>query len=134
MRDGRGLLVFLLALIYGDTAAAQCDTRYQDCRYVFGSAIVPLLLRSAALAIPISCRVSIGKQRRISIGSLGPPSAYGRPYDSERTRDYASLYAGIAGEPFPVPAVDLSQINPEFLRASVKLSGERGARHNYHRS
>lgn len=33
--------------------------------------------------------------------------------------DYASIYAAVAGEPFPVPAVDLDEIEPEFLRREV---------------
>ena len=33
--------------------------------------------------------------------------------------DYASIYAAIDGEPFPVPAVDLSEIEPDFLRREV---------------
>lgn len=33
--------------------------------------------------------------------------------------DYASIYAAADGEPFPVPAVDLSEIEPEFLRREV---------------
>ncbi|CAN7595984.1 L,D-transpeptidase [Bosea sp. LjRoot237] len=33
--------------------------------------------------------------------------------------DYASIYAAIDGEPFPVPAVDLDEIEPQFLRREV---------------
>jgi lipoprotein-anchoring transpeptidase ErfK/SrfK len=33
--------------------------------------------------------------------------------------DYASIYAAVDGEPFPVPAIDLSEIEPEFLRREV---------------
>lgn len=41
------------------------------------------------------------------------------PNDSGGRRDYASLYAGVPSEPFPIPSVDLSQIGPQFLRTSV---------------
>jgi lipoprotein-anchoring transpeptidase ErfK/SrfK len=34
---------------------------------------------------------------------------------------YANIYASVSGEPYPVPAVKLSNINPEFLRRSVSL-------------
>jgi lipoprotein-anchoring transpeptidase ErfK/SrfK len=44
---------------------------------------------------------------------------YDRPYDSGGRRDYASLYAGVPNEPFPIPSVDLSQIGPQFLRTTV---------------
>lgn len=33
--------------------------------------------------------------------------------------DYAAIYAAVEGEPFPVPAIDLSEIEPEFLRRQV---------------
>jgi lipoprotein-anchoring transpeptidase ErfK/SrfK len=34
-------------------------------------------------------------------------------------RQYAALYGAVAGEPFPVPAVQLSVVNPNFLRRTV---------------
>jgi lipoprotein-anchoring transpeptidase ErfK/SrfK len=34
-------------------------------------------------------------------------------------RQYAALYARVDGEPFPIPAVRLSDIDPEFLRKVV---------------
>ena len=56
-----------------------------------------------------------------------PPTdrPYDRSYDPAARREYASLYAGVAGEPFPIPSVDLGQIDPQFLRTSVSYpSGE----------
>jgi lipoprotein-anchoring transpeptidase ErfK/SrfK len=44
------------------------------------------------------------------------------PNDSGGRRDYASLYAGVPSEPFPIPSVDLSQIGPQFLRTSVSYA------------
>ncbi len=38
---------------------------------------------------------------------------------SERDARYASMYGAIDTEPFPVPAVDLNQINPRFFRREV---------------
>jgi lipoprotein-anchoring transpeptidase ErfK/SrfK len=32
---------------------------------------------------------------------------------------YAALYAPVRGERFPIPAVDLSDVNPEYLRKAV---------------
>jgi lipoprotein-anchoring transpeptidase ErfK/SrfK len=32
---------------------------------------------------------------------------------------HATMYAAVPGEPFPIPAVDLSRIDPEFLRQEV---------------
>jgi lipoprotein-anchoring transpeptidase ErfK/SrfK len=34
-------------------------------------------------------------------------------------RQYAALYAPVYGEPFPIPAVSLSDINPAYLRTVV---------------
>jgi lipoprotein-anchoring transpeptidase ErfK/SrfK len=46
-----------------------------------------------------------------------------RQYPAERQypvdRQYAALYGPVAGEPFPVPAVPLSVINPNYLRRVV---------------
>jgi lipoprotein-anchoring transpeptidase ErfK/SrfK len=53
------------------------------------------------------------------------PAAPVRPGGIVRTIDpavrsqYAALYARIDGEPFPIPAVQLSDIDPEYLRKSV---------------
>lgn len=42
----------------------------------------------------------------------------GRPV----AREYAAMYGAIDSEPFPVPAVDLSEIDPKFLRREVAYS------------
>ena len=47
------------------------------------------------------------------------PRTLPRPIDPAVVGRSASLYAGIGGEPFPIPAVDFSQINPQFLRRTV---------------
>jgi len=47
------------------------------------------------------------------------PGALARPADPATLSRYAGLYAGVGGEPFPIPAVDLSQIDPQFLRRAV---------------
>jgi len=41
------------------------------------------------------------------------------PLDATKRVEYAALYASIADEQFPVPAVRLSDIDPEYLRKSV---------------
>ena len=53
---------------------------------------------------------------------LEPPTPPGRtawPADPAVGRQYAALYAGVAGERFPIPAVNLSEINPQYLRKVV---------------
>jgi lipoprotein-anchoring transpeptidase ErfK/SrfK len=42
--------------------------------------------------------------------------------DPAVSRQYAALYAPVGGERFPIPAVKLSDINPEYLRKSVIYS------------
>jgi lipoprotein-anchoring transpeptidase ErfK/SrfK len=49
----------------------------------------------------------------------GRSGSFARPVDPAVFGRYASLYANLGGEPFPVPAVNLSQIDPQFLRRTV---------------
>jgi len=50
-----------------------------------------------------------------------PPAAVApTPYaDWGDNPDYASIYAAVEGEPYPVPAIDLKRVNPAFLRREV---------------
>jgi len=55
-------------------------------------------------------------------GTIAPPTDpdFGRPaVDPGVGRQYAALYAPVAGEPYPIPAIRLSDIDPEYLRKSV---------------
>ena len=47
------------------------------------------------------------------------PRDLARPADPAIQSRYASLYAGVSSDAFPIPAVDLSRINPQFLRRTV---------------
>ncbi|HMB10370.1 L,D-transpeptidase [Saliniramus sp.] len=40
---------------------------------------------------------------------------------------YASMYRAIQDEPFPVPAIDVSQVDPRFLRQEVEFTGPESA-------
>lgn len=40
---------------------------------------------------------------------------------------YVAMYGPVEGEPFPVPAVDLSEVNPDFLRREVEYNGREPA-------
>ncbi len=42
-----------------------------------------------------------------------------RSYDAGFDRRYAALYGPVAGERFPIPAVELSDVNPNYLRRAV---------------
>jgi lipoprotein-anchoring transpeptidase ErfK/SrfK len=48
-----------------------------------------------------------------------PPSEAPTALDPALARSYAGIYARVAGEPFPIAAVNLSQVGAEFLRRSV---------------
>jgi lipoprotein-anchoring transpeptidase ErfK/SrfK len=54
---------------------------------------------------------------------LAPPRRPGadtvQPFDPAVSSRYSGTYARLSGEPFPIPAVDLSEINPQFLRRTV---------------
>jgi len=47
------------------------------------------------------------------------PSHVAPPLDPTIARQYAALYAPVNGEPFPVPGIRLSDIDPAYLRKSV---------------
>jgi hypothetical protein len=41
------------------------------------------------------------------------------PLGAGSDRQYSAMYAAVEGEPFPIPAVKLSDIDPAFLRKAV---------------
>ncbi len=47
------------------------------------------------------------------------PGEIGRALDPALRSQYAALYAAVDGEPFPIPAVKLSDIDPAYLRKAV---------------
>ena len=47
------------------------------------------------------------------------PGGFTRSIDPALRAQYAALYARIDGEPFPIPAVKLGDIDPEYLRKPV---------------
>src|SRR5262245_25855885 len=47
------------------------------------------------------------------------PSNVAPPLDPTIARQYAALYAPVNGEPFPIPGIRLSDIDPAYLRKSV---------------
>jgi lipoprotein-anchoring transpeptidase ErfK/SrfK len=47
------------------------------------------------------------------------PSNVAPPLDPTVARQYAALYAPVNGEPYPVPGIRLSDIDPGYLRKSV---------------
>jgi lipoprotein-anchoring transpeptidase ErfK/SrfK len=48
-----------------------------------------------------------------------PPGIVGSQFDPT----YLAMYAAVPGEPFPVPAIDLNQVDPRFFRREVEYPG-----------
>ncbi len=65
----------------------------------------------------------VGAAATASVGlaacqSNPPPGPAAEAVDPQLSQ-YAAMYAPVYDEPFPIPGVDLSQINPVFLRRNV---------------
>lgn len=52
---------------------------------------------------------------------IAPAPSYGRGYDPGYDRRSMGAYGPVAGERFAVPAVPMSEVDPNFLRAAVSL-------------
>jgi lipoprotein-anchoring transpeptidase ErfK/SrfK len=108
-----------------DAWAQGCDDRYpMSCR-MFNA---PPPQAPAAPREPQMILPQMILPQRLPEPELVEPAAPGRPgfmpgvarpADPAVLSRYAGLYAGISGEPFPIPAVDLSQIGAQFLRRTV---------------
>ena len=112
--------VLLLCAVVGTITGASTDAWTQGCddRY-------PMACRGfnapQAPAVPLGPQM-ISPQRLPEPEWLAPEPGRGalaRPADPAASSRYAGLYAGMSGEPFPIPAVDLSQIDAQFLRHAV---------------
>lgn len=78
---------------------------------------------SAAAATAVSGCTSTNRNAAIQASALPPPQP-GPAQAPQSVADaiepkYAEIYGEVKGEPFPVPAVKLSQIDPAFLRKNV---------------
>jgi len=51
----------------------------------------------------------------------GEPRAI-TPFDAGYERQYRAIYAPVLGEPFPIPAVRLSDVDAQYLRSAVSYS------------
>ena len=118
-RQMGALAVGAMIILVADHASAQyCDPRYDpSCRAYPPQSAPPSFwpfggVRSREMAPP---------------PELAPapryeplrPGAVTRPLDPALAGQYAALYAPVSGEPYPLPAVRLSDIDPEYLRKSV---------------
>jgi lipoprotein-anchoring transpeptidase ErfK/SrfK len=108
------LSVLLTAALIACSASAQdCDERYDRRCQSYGlppPPIFPWMLFQPREIAPNPPRTSPGAPTRP--GDIAPPVSRG-------SGAYSELYAEVAGEPFPIPAVRLSEIGPQYLRATV---------------
>ena len=117
MLDNR-LLAICLIVIVGSIAysavAQDCDERYSRGCQGYSQPRPPPIFpwmqqpREIAPNFPPT-----------SPGPFVRPGQIAPPVDPGLRRDYAALYSQIDGEPFPIPAVRLSDIGAEFLRKAV---------------
>jgi len=116
---GAGALIAGLTMIaIADRASAQyyCDERFQDCDRRPPPPPLPFPFglfqpREAAPPPPQP------EPRQMPLR----PDNMERPVDPALARQYAALYAPANGEPFAVPAVHLSDIDPQYLRKRVNV-------------
>lgn len=88
---------------------------------------MPLLTRrtliagaSASAAASLAGCASTNPSPVIQSAALPPPAS--QPPSEAVEPKYGDIYAEVKGEPYPVPAVKLSQIDPQFLRKTVSYS------------
>ena len=138
MRLGAGAAIVGLCVAMTDASAQYCDDRW-GCRG-YGAAPPPITPGAPQIIAPYGAQPypydvqpypygarpygpqPYGMQEAEPIAPVAPyggPRALPRPADPALLSGYTRLYAGLGGEPFPVPPVDLSQVDPQFLRRTV---------------
>ena len=123
---GAGALVVALTMIaISDRASAQyyCDDRYQDC---YRRPPPPPLPFPFGLFQPREVAPPPPEPRQSQPPpeprqSQPRPDNMEPPVDPALARQYAAVYAPANGEPFAVPAVRLSDIDPQYLRKRVNV-------------
>ncbi len=72
--------------------------------------------------MPISRRYLLTATPFLLAGCATQQASRVDPALSAWLSNYQSMYGAMDNEPFPVPAVDVSQVNPEFLRRRVRYA------------
>jgi lipoprotein-anchoring transpeptidase ErfK/SrfK len=99
-----------------DHASAQyCDERFDPSCRSYPPQVSPFPFWPSAPARPREVAPPLEPAPR---GAPIRPGAV-TPVDPALERQYVALYAPVRGEPFPVPAVRLSDIDPQYLRKAV---------------
>ena len=106
----------IIAALTADAASAQnCDDRYPwTCPGFVGPS--PQSIRPGALLPPMEITPNLQPTEQ---AAPARPGARAWTIDPALRSQYAALYAPVDGERFPIAAVKLSDINPEYLRKAV---------------
>ena len=108
-------LAIIAAFIAHAASAQDCDDRYpRTCPGYVGPS--PQSIRPGAPFPPMEITPNLQRTER---AAPARPGEMGWPINPALRSQYATLYAPIDGERFPIPAVELSDINPEYLRKVV---------------
>ena len=117
MLDHRPLVIcvtIIAASVVNSASAQYCDGPFPwQCRY---DRPPPQAVRPWQ---PFPPREYVPEAQPVAPAAPVRPGGYARPVDPGLLRQYAALYARVDGEPFPIPAVRLSDIDPEYLRKAV---------------
>ena len=133
--------MLLCAVAGAVTAAILCgwtsDVSAQDCNDRYPTARGLSARRCRSATVPLAPQV-FAPSGATSPSRLCLPRRPGAPSpQAGRSRGlgrYASLYASLGGEPFPIPAVDLSRDRSAVPAPDRLLPDERAARDDRHRS
>ncbi len=71
---------------------------------------------AAGLSLSLAACVSTNTPDPIAEAYTGPPVP---PLSRDTDEDYAGMYGAVTGEPYPIPAVKLSELNSAFLRKEI---------------
>jgi lipoprotein-anchoring transpeptidase ErfK/SrfK len=71
---------------------------------------------AAGLSLTLAACVSTNTPDPVAEAYAGPPEP---PLSRDTDADYAGMYGPVTGEPYPVPAVKLSELNSAFLRKEI---------------
>jgi lipoprotein-anchoring transpeptidase ErfK/SrfK len=108
-------LAIIAALIAHAASSQDCDDRYPwTCPGFVGPS--PQSIRPGAPSPPTEIMPNVRPTER---AAPARPGEMAWPVNPALRSQYAALYAPVDGERFPVPAVELSDINPEYLRKAT---------------
>ena len=111
-------LAIIAALIAHAASAQNCDDRYPwTCPGYVGPS--PQSIRPGAPFPPMEIAPNLQPTEQAAPARPGEMAWTVNP---ALMNQYAAVYAPVDGERFPIPAVELSDINPEYLRKAVFYS------------